>query len=197
MTRTVLTTAAILLAATVASQAHPSHKRHLQHMAQERLCVLYGGLEEPCHQSSKTHQRPSLAQYADSRLQRVLRSTGVRRLVAEINRKLRRYVHPTGRCGFGEHEWLATYYWSGRRTATGARFNPHGMTAAHRRLPFGTRLRVTNPHNGRAVTVTVNDRGPYTIADIDLTLGVARRLGMRQSSYVCISGSGALAWTGN
>ena len=54
-------------------------------------------------------------------------------------------------------------------------------------LPFGTHLHVTNPHNGRSVQVVVNDCGPYTNADIDLSLGAAQALGLRQSSYVCIS----------
>jgi len=56
---------------------------------------------------------------------------------------------------------MASYYGneSGSRTASGQRFNQHAMTAAHRTLPFGTRLKVT--HGGRSVTVTVNDRGPF------------------------------------
>ena len=57
----------------------------------------------------------------------------------------------------------ASYYgerFRGRRTASGQRFNPDALTAAHRRLPFGTRLRVTNVRNGRSVVVRVNDRGP-------------------------------------
>ncbi len=114
-----------------------------------------------------------------------VKNTNLSALVASINDKLRRYVHPTGRCG-GASEQLATYYWDGQRVASGGRFNPHGLTAASRHLPFGTTLYVTNPHNGRAVTVVVNDRGPYTIADIDLSLGAAQSLGMTQSSYVCV-----------
>ncbi|MDL5466851.1 septal ring lytic transglycosylase RlpA family protein, partial [Enterobacter hormaechei] len=57
---------------------------------------------------------------------------------------------------------IASYYGAelaGRKTASGARFNPGGMTAAHRSLPFGTRLRVS--HGGRSVVVTINDRGPF------------------------------------
>src|SRR5690242_19961717 len=88
-------------------------------------------------------------------------------LVAIINAKLDRYVHPTGKCGFGD-ERLATFYWQGKRTANGEHFNPDGLTAAHRSLPFGTVLHITNPHNGREVTVRINDRGPATHAWIDL-----------------------------
>jgi rare lipoprotein A len=59
---------------------------------------------------------------------------------------------------------VASYYgdrFRGRRTASGERFNPDDLTAAHRRLPFGSRIRVTNVHTGRTVMVRVNDRGPY------------------------------------
>ena len=106
-------------------------------------------------------------------------------LVATINAKLARWVHPTGRC-HGGSEQLATYYWQGRRTASGQRFNPHGLTAASRHLPFGTRLIITNPHNGRSTSVVVNDRGPYTNAKLDLSLGAAQAIGLKQSSYVCV-----------
>lgn len=64
------------------------------------------------------------------------------------------------------------------RTATGARFHPRELTAAHRTLPFGTRVLVTNARNGRAVTVTINDRGPYVRGRaIDLSLGACRAIG--------------------
>ncbi|HZT26639.1 MAG TPA: septal ring lytic transglycosylase RlpA family protein [Pseudolabrys sp.] len=108
-------------------------------------------------------------------------------LIATINAKLARWVHPTGQCAGGATERLATFYWQGRRTASGARFDPDGLTAAHRTLPFGTRLSIVNPHNGRAVTVVINDRGPATHAWIDLSRGAARALGLKQSSYVCVS----------
>lgn len=106
-------------------------------------------------------------------------------LVATINAKLARWVHPTGKCA-GASEQLATFYWQGQRTATGERFNPHGLSAASRHLPFGTRLTIRNPHNGRSVSVVINDRGPYTNATLDLSLGAAKALGLRQSSYVCV-----------
>ncbi len=77
---------------------------------------------------------------------------------------------------------LASYYgaqFHGRRTASGERFDQHAMTAAHRTLRFGTRLRVTHARNGQSVIVTVNDRGPF-VRDriIDLSRAAARRLGM-------------------
>lgn len=72
---------------------------------------------------------------------------------------------------------IASFYGSGTRTASGARYNPAGMTCAHRSLPFGTRLRVT--HAGRSVVVTVNDRGPFIRGRVlDLSTGAARVVGL-------------------
>ena len=60
----------------------------------------------------------------------------------------------------GTASWYGKWH-HGRRTASGARFDMNGLTAAHRRLPFGSRIRVTNLRNGRSVVLTVNDRGPF------------------------------------
>jgi rare lipoprotein A len=77
---------------------------------------------------------------------------------------------------------IASFYGydgSGNKTATGERFNPEGMTAAHRHLPFGTKVRVTNTRNGRSVIVRINDRGPFIRGRvIDLSYGAARVIGM-------------------
>lgn len=79
-------------------------------------------------------------------------------------------------------EGRASYYgerFRGRRTASGERFDPDRLTAAHRTLPFGTRLRVTNLRNGRSVVVRVTDRGPYHGRRVlDLSKEAARQLGM-------------------
>jgi len=73
----------------------------------------------------------------------------------------------------------ASYYWEDAEVATGARFNPDGLTAAHRTLPFGTHLRVTDLVSKRSVVVTVNDRGPFIEGRVlDLSRGAARVLGM-------------------
>jgi rare lipoprotein A len=64
-------------------------------------------------------------------------------------------------------------------TANGERFNPKALTAAHRSLPFGTRLRVTNVATGRSVTVRINDRGPYVPGRIvDVSYSAAESLGI-------------------
>jgi len=67
---------------------------------------------------------------------------------------------------------------SGSRTASGQRLNPNALTAAHRSLAFGTKVRVSNPKNGRSVVVTINDRGPFVRGRvIDVTPAAARALG--------------------
>ncbi|MBD0263286.1 MAG: septal ring lytic transglycosylase RlpA family protein [Tolypothrix sp. T3-bin4] len=84
---------------------------------------------------------------------------------------------------------MASYYGyeSGNRTATGERFNPQGLTAAHRSLPFGTRVRVTNTGNGRSVVVRINDRGPFIRGRvIDVSLGAAKELGMISSGVAAV-----------
>ncbi len=67
----------------------------------------------------------------------------------------------------------------GRRTANGEIFTSRDMTAAHKTLPFGTKLKVTNPANGQSVRVVINDRGPYIKGrTLDLSLAAAEKLGM-------------------
>ena len=67
---------------------------------------------------------------------------------------------------------------SGNHTASGEHFNPGALTAAHRTLPFGTMVRVTNRRSGRSVVVRINDRGPFVRGRIiDLTPAAARALG--------------------
>jgi rare lipoprotein A len=74
---------------------------------------------------------------------------------------------------------MASYYGneSGSRTASGQRFNQNALTAAHRSLPFGTKVRVT--HRGSSVIVTINDRGPFVRGRVlDLSTGAARAIGL-------------------
>jgi rare lipoprotein A len=90
----------------------------------------------------------------------------------------------------GAYSGMASYYGSesGARTASGAAFAPSGMTAAHRTLPFGTKVRVTNRRNGRSVVVTINDRGPFVRGRvIDLSSGAAGIIGMRSSGVAPVS----------
>ena len=82
----------------------------------------------------------------------------------------------------GEDRVSASWYGDelrGNRTASGEKFNPDGLTAAHRTLPFGTCLIVGNPRNGKSVNVRVNDRGPFAKDRVlDLAAGAARAIGM-------------------
>jgi rare lipoprotein A len=78
---------------------------------------------------------------------------------------------------------MASYYGrelAGNRTASGERFNPSGLTAAHRTLPLGSKIRVTNPRTGDSVVVRINDRGPFHGSRlIDLSEAAAREIGIR------------------
>jgi rare lipoprotein A len=89
---------------------------------------------------------------------------------------------PTLKDGFRNQPMNASWYgepFHGRRTASGEVFNMDDLTAAHRTLPFGTRLRVRRPDTGRSVQVTINDRGPFVAGrQLDLSRAAADRLGM-------------------
>lgn len=82
----------------------------------------------------------------------------------------------------------ASYYAQahhGKRTASGERFNQNALTAAHRTLPFGTQVRVTNLNNERSVVVRINDRGPFVRGRIiDVSRAAAERLGMLRAGVV-------------
>jgi len=83
---------------------------------------------------------------------------------------------------------ITAYYVDGRRTANGERFDPNGMTAAHRTLPFGTHLKVINPRNGKVVLVRVNDRGPFVRGvTLDLSRGAAQAIGLSGTGAVCMA----------
>ncbi|MFC5385458.1 septal ring lytic transglycosylase RlpA family protein [Aquamicrobium segne] len=86
----------------------------------------------------------------------------------------------------GRASWYALH----SRTASGERMNPAAMTAAHRSLPFGTRLKVTNTKNGKSVVVRINDRGPFVKGRVlDLSKAAARELGFINSGHtpVCMA----------
>ena len=80
---------------------------------------------------------------------------------------------------------MASWYgpgFHGRLTANGERYNQNGLTAAHKTLPFGTQVRVTNLRNGRSVIVRINDRGPFVGGRvIDLSKGAASVIGLVSS----------------
>jgi rare lipoprotein A len=95
------------------------------------------------------------------------------------------HSRPHGTCA--GQSVVASYYTSGRRTASGEAFSSGGYTAAHRTMPFGSRVTVTNAENGRSVTVVINDRGPFTRGvTLDLAVGAAHAIGMTRTQWVCI-----------
>lgn len=95
------------------------------------------------------------------------------------------YSEPTKRIALastGGSHGLASFYREGQETASGERFDPHELTAAHPSLPFGTRLQVTNMATGKSVTVRVNDRGPFVKGRVvDVSYSAAQALGMVHS----------------
>ncbi|MEI5679137.1 septal ring lytic transglycosylase RlpA family protein [Mesorhizobium sp. CGMCC 1.15528] len=81
----------------------------------------------------------------------------------------------------------ASWYALTSKTASGERMNPSAMTAAHRSLPFGTKLRVTNKNNGRSVIVRINDRGPFIKGRVlDVSKAAARSLGFIGSGHTAV-----------
>ncbi len=107
---------------------------------------------------------------------------------------------PSTVSGNDQMQGTAAYYsnrFNGRRTASGQRFNNSAMTAAHKTLPFGTRVKITNVKNKRSVVVRINDRGPSTPGRVfDLTRAAASKLGyvrtgMAEVTAEIVSGASA------
>jgi rare lipoprotein A len=126
---------------------------------------------------SKAAERPTTP--------RTVRAVGGGRFVQRPGRPATR----TGAIGSGgQLGGVASYYWQPQRVASGGWFNPNAMTAAHKTLPFGTRVRVTNARTGRSVEVTINDRGPYVRGRvIDLSRAAAGALGMQSAGLARVS----------
>lgn len=99
---------------------------------------------------------------------------------AEAGRAWRKYQKGT-----------ASWYggrWHGKLTANGERYNQNSFTAAHRHLPFGTRVRVTNLQNGKSCVVRINNRGPYVKGRvIDLSVAAAKELGFHRQGTTKVS----------
>jgi rare lipoprotein A len=86
-----------------------------------------------------------------------------------------------GHLGTGQASYYSNEF-AGKRTASGETFNPKAMTAAHRTVAFGSRIRVTNLANGKDVVVRVNDRGPWKKGRIiDISYAAAKKIGMHHS----------------
>ena len=147
-----------------------------------RLCVLALGAAAlaGCVQTTAVNQKSELRQSREASLERERSTPSVtKRRTASVKKHTpfasRRHAANTKTASQG----IASFYTEGTKTANGEKFNTHDLTAAHPTLPFGTRLRVTNVSTGQAVTVRVNDRGPYIQGRIvDVSYSAADALGM-------------------
>lgn len=133
-----------------------------------------------CAQSSVVSQKSEHRQTREAALERdrPISSVTTRR-AASVKKHTPFAPHRHAAGAKGASQGIASFYTEGTKTASGERFNTHDLTAAHPTLPFGTRLRVTNVATGRAVTVRVNDRGPYVQGRVvDVSYSAADALGM-------------------
>jgi peptidoglycan lytic transglycosylase len=135
-----------------------------------------------CAQSNVVHRQsafaPSSRQASIERRPEAQRLSVVRRRDPPSNNSLASKIFAPKPASGG----IASYYSEGKSTASGEKFDPNELTAAHPSLPFGTRLRVTNTTTGKSVTVRVNDRGPYVPGRVvDVSYSAAQALGMVRS----------------
>ena len=88
------------------------------------------------------------------------------------------------------NQMMTSWYgdrFAGRPTASGELFDPNQMTAAHKTLPFGTRLRLTHPETGKTVVVRINDRGPFTRGrELDVSRAAAEALGFKDAGVATL-----------
>ena len=124
-------------------------------------------------------KKQKLTHHAKSHPRAAHNKSHKRTMHAKVRRATMRRVASAVTRGAHDFSGIASFYWEGQRVATGARYNPDGLTCAHRTLPFGTRLQVTDLVSKRSVVVTVNDRGPFIAGRVlDLSRGAATVLGM-------------------
>ena len=138
------------------NKSAPGVTRSLSATALIAATILVGGLSDASAKSKKHHHHGATSSHSWKDANAAIPSSGS-----------------------GSFAGVASFYGneSGSKTASGQRLNEKDMTAAHRSLPFGTKLRVT--HNGRSVVVTINDRGPFIKGRVlDLSTGAARAVGL-------------------
>ena len=151
------------------------------------VLALAGATLAGCAQHTATERSASLGVSPQASTQQVVpqrrASVGHSRRVAAVSRKP---TPPAASPGTAKPAaatdgsvGIASFYKFDSKTASGEQFNPSELTAAHRTLPFGTRLRVTNLATGQSVTVRVNDRGPFIPGRVvDVSRSAAEELGM-------------------
>jgi rare lipoprotein A len=139
-----------------------------------------------CAQTSVVSQRAGhFAPSRDASLEPRHEARPAHRPVSVVRLREPEHSEPTKRIALatpGGSHGLASFYSEGQETASGERFDPHELTAAHPTLPFGTLLQVTNIATGKSVTVRVNDRGPFVKGRVvDVSYSAAQALGMVHS----------------
>jgi rare lipoprotein A len=142
-------------------------------------CTQYSPDARPGTHVTTEAVPPPAAYTSRAPVRRYAHSAVHKRVAAMKKRKKMRFaaVKPTPETPDGRG--VASFYSTGVKTANGERFYPNELTAAHRTLPFGTRLRVTDIATGQSVTVRINDRGPYVAGrTVDLSQGAAESLGI-------------------
>lgn len=156
-------------------------KRKRTANSRTRTRMYYASRPQTASHRASRKRRTAEARLVRSRRITVANSEAKQTRTAARTRKRATRSVPVGTTMTG----LASYYWQPQRVASGGWFNPKAMTAAHKTLPFGTRVRVTNARNGRAVEVTINDRGPYIAGRIiDLSDAAAGAIGMKKAGVV-------------
>ena len=130
-------------------------------------------------------QGPVFVPGADPRYAEIFAEMGAPAATGEVNSAS--VVAPVEQAVRSLGSGSASYYadrFNGQRTASGERFSNSDLTAAHRTLPFGSRVRVTNPDNGESVVVRINDRGPFTRGrTIDLSRAAAQQVGIVRAGH--------------
>jgi rare lipoprotein A len=129
---------------------------------------------------------PSKAAPAKSAYKKSKKSSGEASYDQPAKKAKKAYVDNGG--GGSSFSGKASYYWEPQALASGGRFNPNAYTAAHKTLPFGTKVRVTNRNNGESVVVVINDRGPYVAGRvIDLSKAAAHSISMQGAGVVPVT----------
>ena len=155
-------------------------RAHLRKVIRLLAVVLGAASLAACAQSSVVSQKSELRGSRQASIERDRSTSSVtNRRVAAVKRHTPFASHRHAPDTKTASQGIASFYTEGTETASGETFNTHDLTAAHPTLPFGTRLRVTNVTTGRAVTVRVNDRGPYVQGRVvDVSHSAADALGM-------------------
>ena len=175
--RTFLIAAAAALTAGM-SAAAPAHATYWACMGGYVAC---GGGSAKSTASKPSYKKASTKTAAKKASKKPYESAGY-----YAPKKKKKQVTYSG--GYSAGGGLASYYWQPQKVASGGWFNPNALTAAHKTLPFGTKVRVTNKRNGKSVVVTINDRGPYIKGRvIDLSSRAAGVIGMKGAGVVPVS----------